>query len=469
MRHSLRCAFALLLLIQVPAWADSGSITVGLVVPSVKTPEGGPELTEPVRQSLIAALRSPNVNVVPLEAAANGPVDAEAQQKHCTHVLYTRIEHQHGGGALGMLKKLAPMAGALPMLGALGSGGGGGGGLASIAAQAATNAAASAAATSAQQQVMNQMSGVHQNQVKRGDTVKAEYRLLAVGSSSPIASETLKGSASADGEDIMTPLIGQMANGVAGHLGGGGGAGTAQAGPGLGTASGAPSQASAAVAQSEAASGGGMFGKFFGHKAPSQSASSPAANQIDCARIASMPHAGMTLESCQQMVASQNAYTTAASDPSAMRPGDEQMSCEQIMAELRQQKYEAPDRQKVANMQQTAQELQDANARSMARGNALAAKQQAETNAYMAASAASTAATGGLVDTSKFGANEFARKQYEEQRRVGEADMRERDPTDTKVMNTLASAGTDAARQLNANPRMARLVQLANAQRCKGS
>jgi hypothetical protein len=41
-------------------------------------------------------------------------------------------------------------------------------------------------------------------------------------------------------------------------------------------------------------------------------------------------------------------------------------------------------------------------------------------------------------------------------------------PTDTRMLNSTAALATGAASQLSANPRLARLVQLANTHRCRG-
>jgi hypothetical protein len=55
----------------------------------------------------------------------------------------------------------------------------------------------------------------------------------------------------------------------------------------------------------------------------------------ECAQIANMPNAPMSLEACQKMATAQQAYNRAAADPSASHPGDEQMSRDQIKSEMR--------------------------------------------------------------------------------------------------------------------------------------
>ena len=66
---------------------------------------------------------------------------------------------------------------------------------------------------------------------------------------------------------------------------------------------------------------------------------------MDCATLASMPNAPMSLEAARNCRACSKADSQAASDPSAQRPGW-QMSCAQITAELKQQQYAAQDKRK---------------------------------------------------------------------------------------------------------------------------
>ncbi|HYM28230.1 MAG TPA: hypothetical protein VET66_08770, partial [Steroidobacteraceae bacterium] len=55
-----------------------------------------------------------------------------------------------------------------------------------------------------------------------------------------------------------------------------------------------------------------------------------------------------------------------------------------------------------------------------------------------------------------------------EDRAMGRRMADESKPTDTRMMSSTADLATGAANQLSANPRLARLVQLANAHRCRG-
>jgi len=187
---------------------------------------------------------------------------------------------------------------------------------------------------------------------------------------------------------------------------------------------------------------------------------------MDCARLASMPNAPMSVEACEKLQGTQQAYNQSASDPSARRPGDEQMTCTQITAELKQQQYTVQDKKKVAELDATTKEQQ----KIIKKEEAILAKRQAEAQAAVAAAtAADTAtelATGGLVSGHALNAVE---KTLDAQDKVEkERVMREDLPTTQKMISQTADLGADFGQQLQANPRLARLMQLADAKHCKG-
>ena len=187
---------------------------------------------------------------------------------------------------------------------------------------------------------------------------------------------------------------------------------------------------------------------------------------MDCAKLAGMPNAPMSAEACEKLQGTQQAYNQAASDPSAQRAGDEQMSCTQITAELKQQRYTPQDKTKVAELDATTKEEQ----KIIKKEEAILAKRQAEAQAAVAAAtAADTAtelATGGLVSGHALNAVE---KTLDAQDKVEkERVMREDLPTTQKMISQTADLGADFGQQLQANPRLARLMQLADAKHCKG-
>jgi hypothetical protein len=209
-----------------------------------------------------------------------------------------------------------------------------------------------------------------------------------------------------------------------------------------------------------------MLGGLFGRKAPAANQQANGGAMPDCAQIASMPNAPVTLEACQKMTAAQQQYQAAASDPSAARPGDEQMSCAQIMAEMQQQQISAPDKGKVAAAQTAVLAEQSINAKQAAEAAKQQAKDQAEVDAASAVDRATELATMGVV---RGRALEHTEKMQEvEHQEMKERMAKERNPTDQKMIGTTADVTSDVASQLAANPRLARLVQLAGAHHCKG-
>jgi hypothetical protein len=300
--------------------------------------------------------------------------------------------------------------------------------------------------------------------VKRGDTVVLDYRLMAMGSSDPIKADTLSAKADSDGQDVVSPLVAQLTNAVAAAAQG------KEQGTALAQAP-TPTSTQAAPAASndiQPSSNGSRFGGFFGHRSISNAKSTGGnmSGSMDCAKLASMPNAPMSLEACEKLQGAQQAYNQSASDPSAQRPGDEQMSCTQITAELKQQQYAAQDKTKVAELDATTREEQ----KIIKKEEAILAKRQAEAQtAIAAATAADTAtelATGGLVSGHALRAVEktLDAQDKAEKERVIREDL----PAYKKMNSATADLGSDFGQQLQANPRLGRLIQLADAKHCKG-
>jgi hypothetical protein len=109
-----------------------------------------------------------------------------------------------------MFRKLAPLASALPMLGAAS----GMGGMGSMGGMVAAQAVSSAAAQGAQQDYMTAMSGAQQSNVKSGDTLTVEYVLSKTGSPNGAKKDSLQAKAKQDGEDVVGPLLEQVATSV---------------------------------------------------------------------------------------------------------------------------------------------------------------------------------------------------------------------------------------------------------------
>jgi hypothetical protein len=416
------------------AQTGSAQVVVGVALPQDKQ---GAEMAEPLRQTLISQLKSQSVEAVPLtETSGSSSLEAEAQAKHCTYILYTRLEQKQG--TAGMFSKLSS---ALPFAALSGRGG------------------ASTATTPSQEQAASPPAGAPPAGVRRGDTVTLDYRLVAVGAANPTKAETFTRKAAADGQDLVGPLVTQLSSAVGA------------------AAHGATEPATAAAAPLDAhpaSEHSSLLGGLWGHKAGASSKPAAGAPALDCAQLTSMP-AGifamapgqvMSAEDCQKMQNAQQAYQQAASDPSAARPGDDQMTCAQITAELKQQQYTTPDQSKVAAAQATAGQQQALVQREYANMIKQQAKDQAAVEAASAADTATEVATGGLVRGRTLQAVE--KEQMAEHDANNQRVLKEAQPLEKQQVGQMAGFSSDFAQQLQSNPRLARLMQLADSKHCKG-
>lgn len=176
-----------------------------------------------------------------------------------------------------------------------------------------------------------------------------------------------------------------------------------------------------------------------------------------CDQLAGMPNAPMTVESCKEMMGMAAGLEAAANDPRARRPGDEAMSCNQIFAEL---KTMAGVGISEANTAQLDTVVRD--------GGAAVARGAADTTAFMAETTAigiAMAAMGpyvpnfvgaAIVAAWQARAVAFGARQQAEQAKL------------TAQMRPAFSAATaDLAKSMQANPRFARLGQLAIRKACE--
>ncbi|HKQ15864.1 MAG TPA: hypothetical protein VJT80_20665 [Steroidobacteraceae bacterium] len=197
--------------------AAAAKSRICLVLPRAQLGQGssGADVGEPVRQTLIAYLNGPTVELISLAARIPVQVDAEAQQSACEYVLYTSVVQKKGGGGFGkLLAAAAPIAGMMvPGVGGMtGSYG------AIMAGQAVASAASAVAAQSAQQEAMEAITGASEQNIKKGDQITLEYQLMKMGVAEPFATKAESAKASQKGEDLLSPLIEQTAIEVMGAI-----------------------------------------------------------------------------------------------------------------------------------------------------------------------------------------------------------------------------------------------------------
>jgi hypothetical protein len=223
--RALKVAFAsaILGLVQMNIAAAQDKLTVGVALPRAQLgqPNGASaDVAEPVRQVLMSYLKGPVIEVISLEARIPMQIAAEAKEKNCAFVLYTDVSQTASkGSGLKMLKKLAPMAGMLPMLGGVG-----GGIETQMAMSAVSQGVMQASMADAQEQAMESamsaINGAQKSNVKAGDSLALQYRLVRIGEEQPLKAETITGKAKANGEDVLSPLLESVAVAVVGSVAG---------------------------------------------------------------------------------------------------------------------------------------------------------------------------------------------------------------------------------------------------------
>jgi hypothetical protein len=191
-------AWGLFAALAVPPAADAqdappaSSVRIGLVKPKVQVGSGDTaQASEAIRTLLAEYLSGPTLQVTLLEARLPGQFEEEARRAGCDYVLSTEVVHSRGtsGGSLG--RALGNFGGYVPAKDAI----------TSLVLSGAVRTAADVASS-----------------VKAKDEMKLEFRLQQAGASTPLLTRTVKGRARSDGEDILTPLVENVATEIGGAV-----------------------------------------------------------------------------------------------------------------------------------------------------------------------------------------------------------------------------------------------------------
>jgi hypothetical protein len=177
------------------------TVRIGLVMPKADLGPGyqGDSVAEPLRSLLSRYLSGPIVELVALDSLVTQQAEAEAQLKQCNYILYSAVtQKKTGGNGMGLFKGATAFANMAPGVGAVRAAGG---------ALAAAGSVANAA--SAAQEAASVSKGV-----KAKSEVSFEYKLMAAGNPAAVLSDAIKAKPAADGEDVMTPLVQQVAQAV---------------------------------------------------------------------------------------------------------------------------------------------------------------------------------------------------------------------------------------------------------------
>ena len=210
MKHLNTTLLALSFALALPA-ASMGATKICLVLPKAQLGQGssGADVAEPVRATLTAYLTGPATELVPLTARIPIQIEAEANQLGCAYVLYSAVTQKKGGGFSKLLGAASPLAQVMPAMAGMG-----GNYSAIMATQAVATVATTAAAKSQQEEAMEALGGAAKSNIKKGDQVTLEYRLVKPGDDQPVAASTVVGKATQNGEDLVSPLIEQAATQV---------------------------------------------------------------------------------------------------------------------------------------------------------------------------------------------------------------------------------------------------------------
>lgn len=176
---------------------------------------------------------------------------------------------------------------------------------------------------------------------------------------------------------------------------------------------------------------------------------------MNCEQIVASSHGSINLEACKQMMGVQQAMQAAASDPSAVRPGDDKMTCDQIAAEMKQQPITAPDQAKVTEAQVATADFKQT-----------ADKEQKEATAMVAKESAELSLLSRLAPTNAAGAA-YTKKIEAEQKEFNAKVEKEEGPKAERMITATSDLIGDVGKQMSANPRMTRLFQLATQKQCK--
>jgi hypothetical protein len=180
-----------------------GTIRIGLA--GVKTGAVGDgiaatELAAAIENTLTAYLKVPDVEVIRLEAKLASSIAAEARAAECDYVIHATVSHKKGGGGGfgGMFGQALGSAIGRTGIGHTGSTAG------NIAGQVATNAVVSATTVS--------------SNVRSKDEIALDIKVDTVEGVSALA-KIYKVKARSNGDDIISQIVEQAAQGIVGLLG----------------------------------------------------------------------------------------------------------------------------------------------------------------------------------------------------------------------------------------------------------
>ncbi|CAN5621184.1 hypothetical protein BH20ACI4_BH20ACI4_21500 [soil metagenome] len=175
-----------------------GTIRIGLAnvkVGAVGDGIASADLASAVQNTLGEYLKGTKIELVPLGAKLSSAIENEAKEKDCDYILYANVSHKKGGGGFGgMFGQAISQSVGRVGIGQTGSRVG------NAIGQVATQTIVSAGAMSAN--------------VKSKDEITLDVKMNQPGNAAAVLTKQAKAKAKSDGEDILTPVVEQVAQAV---------------------------------------------------------------------------------------------------------------------------------------------------------------------------------------------------------------------------------------------------------------
>ena len=177
-----------------------------------------------------------------------------------------------------------------------------------------------------------------------------------------------------------------------------------------------------------------------------------------CDELGKMPNAPMSAEACRSMMGMAKSMKESAADPNARRAGDETMSCEQIIAEMK-----ASGSPMVS--QSTAAQAKTAGDATLS----LMEKQNAEAKAFMAQQMAVGigASALGMVPGGGIAASAIAAGQQAQAQNFAAKQQADAAPVRAQQSQAITAVTSEMGQSIQSNPRFARLAQLTADKNCQ--
>jgi hypothetical protein len=173
-----------------------GVVRIGLAAVKTGTIGDGmnaAELAGAIQNTLTEYLKTPKIELVPIDAKLPSAIDEEAKQKECNFVIYANVSHKKGGGGGMFGKMLGNIASSTVSHVGYGSTAG------AIASQTASHAIYTASSAA--------------SNVKSKDELTLDIKVNSTDGAA-ILSKQFKAKAKSDGEDIISRIIEEAAQAI---------------------------------------------------------------------------------------------------------------------------------------------------------------------------------------------------------------------------------------------------------------